>query len=314
MSILETGNLIYEMAVCGDSLKSSRASKAIDYVSANWNEPNWVPGWKGPGDSGQNWSNYQATFISMKGLERIKAPKITVSGNEIDWFNEMASAIVKEQNPDGSWNETWESAGQKILATEWALLTLEKAVPIDDSNISSSCCFTMININNSNVIFNINYMNGPRNNLIKFGSIYTNSDDLGSDELISHTSSLENKPLSSVGNKSSPPIYDDNNYERSIPEKNTSPNKTDPKNKTTYVKILGSTSVLPIVEGLANEFNKNNTKYNVIVMGAGSADSIDLLVDGKIDIAMLSEPFEDIFEHAQYHVVFREEPQRKCYQ
>ena len=125
LSILETGNLLYEMAFVGDD---TRAKKAINYIEGNWNNSSWSPGWKGPSSSGEKWSNYQATYIAMKGFKGLNIDTINVAGNNVNWYNEMASNIVKEQNFNGSWNDTW--FVPRIIGTEFALLTLEKNVSI----------------------------------------------------------------------------------------------------------------------------------------------------------------------------------------
>ena len=137
--ILETGNLLYEMAFVGDNAGTPRAKNAIKFIQNNWNDQSWQPGWKGPGTPQCpqcKWSNYQATYTAMKGFEGMKIDEINIAGNPLNWFDDIASAIVKEQVlPDGYWNQTWESEDSNILATEWALLTLEKTVP-SESRIS----------------------------------------------------------------------------------------------------------------------------------------------------------------------------------
>jgi hypothetical protein len=57
--------------------------------------------------------------------------------NGIDWFNDFANVLVSQQNPDGSWPPCY---GSNILGTEWALLTLQKAVllpPAHDIAVAS---------------------------------------------------------------------------------------------------------------------------------------------------------------------------------
>jgi hypothetical protein len=133
LGILETGNLLYEMALVGDDASTTRAKRAINYIENNWDNPSWLPGWKGPGSNGEKWSNYQATYLAMKGFKGLNIENINVAGNDVNWYNEIASNIVNEQYSNGSWNDTW--FAPRILATEFALLTLEKSVSIPTSGI-----------------------------------------------------------------------------------------------------------------------------------------------------------------------------------
>ncbi len=67
--------------------------------------------------------HYQATFSLMKGFE---AQGITTfgTGGTIDWYADVSDRIVNTQNADGSWpTDAW---GTQVLATSWALLTLER--------------------------------------------------------------------------------------------------------------------------------------------------------------------------------------------
>ena len=119
VNILKTGNLLYEMGLYGDTESTPRVQDAIDYICRHWDDANQDPGWKGPP------LHYQAMYTTMKGLEVFLIDEIC--NPPIDWFDEMSTAIVTTQNPDGSWpNDPW---GDSMLATEWALLTLQRAVP-----------------------------------------------------------------------------------------------------------------------------------------------------------------------------------------
>jgi len=117
VNILKTGNLLFEMAFFGDASTIARVQDAVDYIVRHWNDPNYDPGWRGSP------ANYQATYATMKGLETFRID--TIDG--IDWFDDFADVIVAEQNSDGSWPPCY--WGDTFLATEWALLTLEKAIP-----------------------------------------------------------------------------------------------------------------------------------------------------------------------------------------
>lgn len=112
VNILKTGNLIFEAGLVGDNASSPRVQAAVDYIVRHWDDANPDPGWRP--------NHYQSMYATMKGLEYLQ-----IDG--IDWFDEFSTVIVDTQNVDGSWPaDNW---GDSILSTEWALLTLEKAVP-----------------------------------------------------------------------------------------------------------------------------------------------------------------------------------------
>ena len=124
--ILETGNLLFEMAWFGDTLETQRVQDAIDYIVRHWADDG--SSWPGP----QGWrGNYQAMFTMMKGLEAFGIDSI----DAIDWFDEVSDYIVANQHPNGSWGpdvwDCWPGVGcDTILSTSWALLTLQKVTPI----------------------------------------------------------------------------------------------------------------------------------------------------------------------------------------
>jgi len=131
-NLLRTGNLLFQMVFVGDTLATQRVQDAIDYIERHWEDANWDPGWKGPGWSGEDRPHMQAAYCLMKGLESVNIQTLSVGGSDIDWFDEMADAIIASQiygGPlgDGYWD--WDPWGPEVLATEWALLTLERVVP-----------------------------------------------------------------------------------------------------------------------------------------------------------------------------------------
>jgi len=63
VNALKTGNLVFEMAFCGDGPASPRMQRALGYIARIWNHPTDNPGWKGPPP------HYQAMYCLMKGLE-----------------------------------------------------------------------------------------------------------------------------------------------------------------------------------------------------------------------------------------------------
>jgi hypothetical protein len=117
-NVLKTGNLLFEMAFVGDDPSATRVQEALAYIAAHWNDANDDPGWR---------IHYQAMYCLMKGLESFAIDTISVGGTDVDWYAEFAEVIVTNQSADGSWpGDYW---GTPILATEWALLTLERIAP-----------------------------------------------------------------------------------------------------------------------------------------------------------------------------------------
>jgi hypothetical protein len=120
VNILNTGNLIQQAALYGDMVDSPRVQAAIDYIVRHWDDPNPDPGWRGDPAS------YHATFSLMKGLVTFDIEEI----DGIDWFDEVSDVLVGQQDPDGAWPVCFWDDGQRILSTAWALLTLQKVVPV----------------------------------------------------------------------------------------------------------------------------------------------------------------------------------------
>ncbi|RZB30254.1 MAG: hypothetical protein SRB1_02534 [Desulfobacteraceae bacterium Eth-SRB1] len=112
-NILRTGNLLQQMAFVGDTKTTERVQDAIDYIVRHWN-------------SGWNWnpSCYHTTYTAMKGLEALGISQI----DSIDWFYDFSEALKSEQNADGPWPVSSFDSGDRMLSTNWALLTLQKAV------------------------------------------------------------------------------------------------------------------------------------------------------------------------------------------
>jgi hypothetical protein len=125
VNVLKTGNLLYEMALTGDTEETQRVKDALDYLERHWGD-NADPGWRP--------NHYQAMYTCMKGLEAMGI--FTFGDPEIDWYADFSDAIVSQQNADGSWPicpcYCWDSSCHNcdsIICTEWALLTLERSVP-----------------------------------------------------------------------------------------------------------------------------------------------------------------------------------------
>jgi len=126
VNILKTGNLIFEMALVGDTPTTPRVTDATDYLARRWNNAsgtNQPPGWNGTP------AEYQAMFCTMKGLEYMGIDTF----DSIDWFEDFSDVIVAQQDKTpgptyGSW-QSCSGRGEPIIITEWALLTLEKVAP-----------------------------------------------------------------------------------------------------------------------------------------------------------------------------------------
>jgi len=121
VNILKTGNLLYEMGLVGDTADAVRVQDAVDYIERHWGDPIDI-----------GWLNHrQAMFTMMKGLEALGIQELDLDGGGVaddNWFEQVAQHLVATQETDGSWpQDYW---GDKILSTSWALLTLERAVPV----------------------------------------------------------------------------------------------------------------------------------------------------------------------------------------
>ena len=123
VNIYKTGNLLYEMALVGDTAATPRVQAAVAYLVRHWNDADQDPGWKGDATTSQ----YQATLSVMKGLEALGIN--TIDG--IDWFKDFTDAIVAEQIIDSPSTGHWQGSswGNPVLDTAWAMLTMQKAVP-----------------------------------------------------------------------------------------------------------------------------------------------------------------------------------------
>lgn len=125
VNILKTGNLLFEQKMVGRAPGDAPVQAAVGYIGTHWNDATDSSGYR----MLLNPPNYQAAFTTMKGLESYQLTAIPVGGNpNFDWFDSLATMIVANQNPDGSW--TGDNWGDNVLTTSWALLTLERTVVI----------------------------------------------------------------------------------------------------------------------------------------------------------------------------------------
>ena len=125
VNILNTGKLLYEMALVGDEITDPRVVDALGFIEDHWEytSTGLSSGWK---------DSYQAMFTMMKGLEAFNIQTINLEGTDEDWFNLVSDFIIDHQEPDGSFAEVNVQWGEESpnLRTAWALLTLEKVTPI----------------------------------------------------------------------------------------------------------------------------------------------------------------------------------------
>ena len=133
----KTGHLIYRMGFVETPLTDQGFVDAMNYIENAWRDPTLDPGW-GYGEAAA--SNYLAMWSLMKGLSANGIELIDTDGDgqsDDNWYNQepplsppqdFASTIVAQQLADGSWPVcNW---GTDVLCTTWALLTLEKKIPV----------------------------------------------------------------------------------------------------------------------------------------------------------------------------------------
>jgi len=150
VNILKTGNLLYEMALAGDTIDTQRVQDAIDYIERHWGDP-------GICDTG--WRDHrQAMFTMMKGFAAFGIEEIEVDSEVVDWFEEVSTHLVETQilvdDVQGYWpDDCW---GDEILSTAWALLTLERVVPTIEIpvpvDIKPQSCPNPLNVNSKGVL------------------------------------------------------------------------------------------------------------------------------------------------------------------
>jgi hypothetical protein len=132
-NVYKTGALIQEAAFLGDYYLSPRIQNALGFLARHWDDPPGVDdqtqvGWKGAP------ANYLAMYSIMKGLASIGADDV----QGIDWYRDFCDVLIAQQDPAGFWPRSQYdkvfrpdpvAPGSGLLATEWALLTLERAAP-----------------------------------------------------------------------------------------------------------------------------------------------------------------------------------------
>jgi hypothetical protein len=148
VNTLKTGNLIFQMALVGDTPATARVQDALDYLERHWGDAGGVnspAGWGG-NPAGTAPAQYQAMFCLMKGLEYMGID--TFGAGPIDWFEDFSDAIVAQQDKTvgptyGSWQSS-SGRGEPVIITEWALLTLEKIAPPRITEVSKHYSYTNV--------------------------------------------------------------------------------------------------------------------------------------------------------------------------
>lgn len=129
----KTGHLLYMMHLVGETTNSVRVQRAIDYLRRHWSSPTsgdfTTSGWRG--NPPALFPSYIATATIMKGLVALEVEELA---GGIDWYDDLATVIVNNQNAAGYWAQDGHpgrTANVWPLSTAWALLTLMRATPLD---------------------------------------------------------------------------------------------------------------------------------------------------------------------------------------
>jgi hypothetical protein len=110
-----TGAGLIELTYCDVPTSDSRWDAARSFIGNNWGSDN----------IGNMYAMYGVMKAAMTAI-----PAIVTTFGTHDWQTEYDTWLLANQNIDGSWSaEGREEAPTNILATEWALLILEKVAP-----------------------------------------------------------------------------------------------------------------------------------------------------------------------------------------
>ena len=121
VNILKTGNLVFQMTFAGMNSNDPNFQRALAYIGRKWNDSSQDPGWGNPAYGSS--PRCQAVYCTSNGFWYSNINTIVVGGNQRDWYADFADALVNTQQTAGCWPT--ETLGGPVLATEWALLTLE---------------------------------------------------------------------------------------------------------------------------------------------------------------------------------------------
>jgi squalene-hopene/tetraprenyl-beta-curcumene cyclase len=122
---------IWCLMAVGQDTSSFTVSAAMSWLAEHFS------GTQNPvlGDSGY----YYYAWAAARALRTAGAPAlVSPSGEELYWARELADGILERQETSGSWMNTgsdrwWE--GNRVVATSFALLTIEAMLPSDGADI-----------------------------------------------------------------------------------------------------------------------------------------------------------------------------------
>jgi hypothetical protein len=129
VSLLQTGNLLFEMAFVGDDINTPRVQHALSYINDHWDDEDIIKGWGKGWDYGPTTPmervNYLAMYCLMKGFESLSIDEIYANDVLIDWFQEFASFLIND------WIFPWydNNWGNASLGICWAMMVLERVAP-----------------------------------------------------------------------------------------------------------------------------------------------------------------------------------------
>ncbi len=133
----KVGHLLYVFDLIGESAGSERVQRSVGFLERHWYSPTSGHsgglndlGWRGnpPGTL----PSYIATVTIMKGLVALGIETLNINGDEFDWYEDVATVIVENQKTQGSWDQGGFPNNYEELSTFWAILTLMRAVPIEE--------------------------------------------------------------------------------------------------------------------------------------------------------------------------------------
>ena len=124
----KTGHLIFNQALCGDTLSTQRVQDALTFMANHWDDP--TNGYMSEGDYGWRGDpandlapSYIAMAASMKGFTAFDIE--TFRG--IDWYQDFSDVAVANQYADGHWvGGGYDEEEAPLRSTCWALMTLLK--------------------------------------------------------------------------------------------------------------------------------------------------------------------------------------------
>lgn len=112
-SMLRQGNLLQQFNLLGDTTSTPRVVSTLLNMERNW---------------GRSWNmrpmDYHSAYATMKGLESFGVARL----GDIKWFGTLTNSILNQQTAEGWWQDWSQDDGERFLATEWAIMTLQAAV------------------------------------------------------------------------------------------------------------------------------------------------------------------------------------------